>query len=102
MTTEWKDLPTLQDVAEAQAQGWKIEFANSSSQIFATWSGLAWHADRQFRGRPRQPAMKKVKLEAWLSEYELRWLNVEAGNKPAPHWIRVPSEDKEIEVQDDN
>jgi len=97
MTTEWKDLPTLPDVGEAQLEGWEIQ-TDAGTNTFAEWAGKNWVARWNFRGRPRQPAMKKVKLEAWLSEYELRWLNVEAGNKPAPHWVHVPSEDKEIEV----
>ena len=71
--TEYIDLPTLQDVAKAHADGWEIEFANSGSQIFSTWSGLAWHADRQFRGRPRQPKMKEITQYCYLMMGELRW-----------------------------
>ena len=86
--TEYIDLPTLQDVAKAHAEGWEIEFANSSSQIFSTWSGLAWHADRQFRGRPRQPKMKEVKMECFVIDRRIgvaqRKLSV------LSLWIRQP------------
>jgi hypothetical protein len=95
---EWRELPSLLCVAKAQADGWEIESDTGDSDGWCAWNGLSWSQYWKFRGRPRQPAMKKVKLEAWLSEYELRWLNVEAGNKPAPLWIRVPSEDKTVEV----
>ena len=94
---EWKEITDPEELFRLKREGWEIQ-TDAGTNTFAEWVGENWYARWYFRGRPRQPAMKKVKLEAWLSEYELRWLNVEAGNKPAPLWIRVQSEDKTVEV----
>ena len=96
MTTEWTDLPTLVSVCNAQTDGWEIEYG--IGEDWRKWDGGDWRSYWKFRARPRQPKMRKVKVEAYLSEYELRWLNIAAGNKPAPHWIRIPAQDIEIEV----
>lgn len=99
--TEWKDLPTMQDVARAQADGWEIEVSNGTSSWHA-WKGISWHSDLKFRARPRQPKMKKVK--------SLCWRHAELGNlswwvetfTPTQVWQRVQSEDRELEVPDGN
>ncbi len=97
MTTEWKDLPTFQDVAEAQAQGWEIEVQMLPSDKFNEWQESVWRSNFMFRGRPRQPKMKKVKSLCWrYSDGDFAW-RIEGINLAKP-WIRVPSEDKEIEV----
>lgn len=42
------------------------------------------------------PEPKKLKMEAWLINDYLVWRKSES--KVGPEWIRVPSEDKEIEI----
>lgn len=97
MSNEWKPLPTMEDVAKAKADGWDIYHCDASGAWFK-WMGFAWQSDWEFRGRKPLPAMKKVKLEAWLdSRPELRL--IQEGFIPlSTGWIRVPSEDKMIEV----
>jgi hypothetical protein len=93
MTTEWKDLPTLQDVACAQADGWDIERSNNN-QFWECWTREVWTMHTFYRGRSRQPKMKKVKLLGWFDGEELR-----LAHEALQHdWVRVPSEDKEIEA----
>ena len=99
MTTEWKNLPTMQDVVCAQADEWEIEWRDPLNYPhWEPWDGKGWSVRWQFRARPRQPKMKKVK--------SLCWRHAELGNlswwvetfTPTQVWQRVPSEDKEIEV----
>ena len=96
MNEEWKDLLTMQDVACAQADGWEIERLVPRGYGWQQWDGLGWHAEWQFRARPRQPAMKKVKFECFSVHGQLVWRDESLS--VLDHWIRVPSEDKEIEV----
>lgn len=99
MTTEtWIDLPTLQDVAKAQYDGWEIVWQEKSSfdesDPLHPWDGSGWSQYWRFRGRHRQPKMKKVKLLGWFDGEELR-----LAHEALQHdWVRVPSEDKEIEI----
>ena len=98
MTTEWKPLLTMQEVAEAQAQGWEIQ-TDAGTKTFALWIGESWYERWQFRGRPRQPAMKKVKIHAYLVGsyiYLVREDKVDAVSQT--NWIRFPSGDLEGEV----
>ena len=101
MTTEWKPLLTMQDVAKAQADGWEIQIqtdaGNDKYCPFKAWDGRHWNTGYLFRGRPRQPAMKKVKSLCWrFTDGDLTW-RIE-GMVLAYPWVRVPSEDKEFEV----
>ena len=94
MTTEWTDLPTLQDVAKAQVDGWEIEV--DTGPYWEEWKGAAWMNYMTYRGRPRQPVMRKVKMLCWLdSEGELRW--IESDQSPFGS-IRIPALDIEIEI----
>jgi len=44
MTIEnWIDLPTLQDVAKAQDDGWEIQYSLKGREYFA-WSESAWNS----------------------------------------------------------
>ena len=103
--TDWKEITDPEELFRLKREGWEIQryrAVGDPSDGWYLWKGEEWLSNWQFRARPPQPKMKKVKVEAYLSEYELRWLNIEACNKPAPLWIRIPAEDKEIEVPDDN
>ena len=72
------------------------------------WKGEDWEAHWKFRGRPRQPKMKKmkkvkVKVLCYFSGSGIRYDLLENGEqhlsiKDDLNWTRVPSEDKEIEV----
>jgi hypothetical protein len=96
MTTEWKYLQTFQDVACAQADGWEIECAPTDCD-WRPWAVKVWQNNWGFRARPRQPVMKKVKMLCYFDTviYQLVWSSAEAISGD---WIRVPSEDKTVEV----
>ena len=85
--TEWKDLPTLQDVANAQDDGWEIEYSITGGEHFA-WKGSLWMQENFFRGRPRQPKMKEVKMECFLIDGELHWRDENLSI--LGDWIRQP------------
>lgn len=96
MTTEWTDLPTLQDVAKAQADGWEIEYKDIS-EYWLSWSQLVWSINGKYRGRPRQPVMRKVKMLCWVIGDHLEWFQ-EGSSRPGHAWIRIPAQDIEIEI----
>ena len=94
MTNEWTDLPTLQDVAKAQADGWEIECTGET--LWIPWDGTVWRNFMKYRARPRQPKLRKVKMLAYLdTNAELRWRGDPAASA---QWIRIPAQDIEIEV----
>ena len=96
--TEWKDLPTMPDVAGAQLAGWEIQHSDNK-QYWAPWVGEVWSTHKIYRARPRQPKMKKVKMLCWYANRQLIWC--EENFASLDHWRRVSVEDKEIEVQDE-
>ena len=102
MTTEWKDLPTLQDVACAQADGWEIEVqvdaGNDKYCPWKPWKQETWSFTYLFRARPRQPKTKKVKYECYDINGILSWL--QQGRSTMIEWIRQPHLDLEGEVPD--
>lgn len=97
MTTEnWTDLPTLQYVANAQANGWEIE-VKYEFYDWGDWDGNEWRHGWQFRGRPRQPKMKEVKSCCWrYKDGGLVWRD-ERYALPLP-WIRQPHLDMTTKV----
>ena len=88
MTTEnWIDLPTLQDLAKAQADGWEIEF-KTIYEGWAVWEQATWNGGITYRGRPRQPKMKEVKMLCYFAGGILYWYS--ADESPREHWINQP------------
>ena len=98
MNNEWIGLPDLQAVAKAQADGWEIE--DFSSSDWSEWNHKWWQEGRKYRARPAQPKMKKVKMLCWLDGTWLQYATEEHSKviEETLEWIRVPAEDKEIEV----
>ena len=103
MTTkqEWKDLPTMQDVACAQADEWKIQFSDGN-KVWRIWDGKTWANVWNFRARPRQPKMRTITLRKALLKTTTKdyWIiegtcNYEAGNDfvgwiGEPYTVEVP------------
>ena len=54
------------------------------------------HPPEEYEIRDKPKATKKVKLLAWLTSLGLAWMLEDC--KVHASWIRVPSEDKEVEV----
>ncbi len=66
MTNEWRDLPTMQDVAAAQAAGDEITVRSDERSTWLPWVGNCWREDLNYRARPRKPATKTVVLRRAL------------------------------------
>lgn len=100
MLTEWTYISRLEDINHALKEDFEIEVSYGLS-TFVPWDKNLWSANYKYRARPRQPKMKKVKMLCYFDTVidQLVWSSAEAISGD---WIRVPSEDKEIEVQDDN
>ena len=83
-------------VLEAYKRGEKIEYYSDVYEDWKLVENPGWNFGN-ISFHIAKPAPKKVKMCCWrLDANELHWLN---GYYPAPdHWIRVPSEDKEIEL----
>lgn len=94
---EWTDLPTLQDVAKAQADGLEIEHYNPFGDCWDVWPQRGWSIKGKYRARPRQPKMKKVKMLCWFTGVELSWTK-EGWRMTGKSWIRIPTQDIEIEI----
>ena len=93
MTTEnWIDLNDIQAVAIAQSEGWEIEIQSDAGNDkycpFKAWDGRHWNTGYLFRGRPRQPKMKEVKMLCFLIDGELRWRNENLSVLQS--WVRQP------------
>jgi hypothetical protein len=97
-TQEWKDLPDMWSVALAQADGWEIEVHNPTYACWNEWEGTRWSGSAVYRGRPKQPKTRTVKLLGWLtaSGQLTHWRD----SVVMPEWKRVPAEDKVIEVEE--
>lgn len=93
-----QSIESMIEVLQAYKDGKKIEYlSNMECKWLPCESIPVWAFDtNKYRIAPEPK--KKVKLEAWLDPHELR--RIEPTNKfmPGPNWIRVPSEDKEIEI----
>jgi len=102
MTTEWIELSDLQAVALAQKEYWEIEYYRrmfDKEDGWWAWGGVIWSENIKYRGRPAQPKMKKVKMLCYTNEITIDWKN-ESLEVDEDLWIRVPSQDIEIEVPD--
>ena len=103
MTTEnWIDLNDLQAVACAQADRWEIQIQSDAGNDkycpFKEWDGRHWNTGYLFRGRPRQPKMKEVKMLCYLfNDHYLIW-NSEDKNITSLQMIRQPHLDMTAKV----
>ena len=96
MSNEWRDLPTMADVAAAQTAGDEIQSAYVDAWV--VWNGKAWSALWSFRARPMQPKMKKVKILGWANKIIGSTITLVEGARISTEWIRYPKLDDEIEV----
>ena len=99
METEWQALPNLASVCAVQADGWDIESRTLAVPEWKPWDGHVWKSFMDFRGRPKQPKTKTIKLEGWLDFRSELHLVVAGHESGFTKWLRVPSEDKTVEVE---
>ena len=94
-----QSIDSMIEVLTAYKDGKKIEYSYHEDEN-GSWHELKesyWDFDcAKYRIAPESKS--KVNLEAWLDPYELRWFNPTNKFVPGPDRIRVPSEDKEIEI----
>ena len=78
--TEWKDLPTFQDVAEAQAQKWDIKRLNSAkADVWSDWDGCSWTATWSPRryGDTRRVQIDSTTINANMTAEDLTKLSLD-------------------------
>ncbi len=86
---------TLLEAAKAKLEGKRVECAHGS--VWHEWSGNSWSGEYKYRIAP--PPKKKVKFFGWRDfAGELRLLDESYIARQG--WKRVPSEDKEVEVDE--
>ena len=98
MKTEWQALPTFQDVAKAQANGWEIEV--KSAREWVRWNGTSWLSLTMFRGRPAQPKATTVTSLCWRNKWDGNLCWYSHGNTPSSDWQRFHCGDISGEVEE--
>lgn len=98
MSEEWKELPTIGDVACALADGMEIEYQQAmNAHSWNPWDGFTWYHDCKYRARPRKET-KLVKSLCWREAGgNLTWRN--EGAEMVKCWERFPAGDIEGEVE---
>lgn len=96
-----QSIESMIEVLQAYKDGKKVEFRNATH--YPEWTacdstGPAWNFyESEYRIAPEP--RKKVKLEAWLmTNGQLTWYDMSKVYTWSTDFIRVPSEDKEIEI----
>jgi hypothetical protein len=98
----WQDLPDLQAVSKAQAEGWEIEILTLYG-AWMKWGGKVWDFCKEYRGRPAQPKTKVVTSECWRHKTngQLAWREPYSDEHFISEWQRFPCGDRTGEVCDD-
>jgi hypothetical protein len=94
---------TLLEAAKAVLEGKRVE-NRCHGGPWIHWDGLEWHDNWVFRIAPEPKKMRKVKMLGYKTPFGLLKQieqhsddHEEAVNKL---WLRAPSKDEEIEVED--
>lgn len=89
-----QSIESMIEVLQAYQAGKEIEFSRNDGKTWTEIGSPSWNFDiAQYRIAPKP---KKVKYLCFNIGGELRWVKY-TETHPAD-WIRVPSEDKEIEI----
>lgn len=99
MSQEWEVISDPERLFHLKKQGWEIEVFQWDR--WEKWKVLSWSNTLEYRASPRQPKMKKVKMLCYLVDnHRLAWLTENASKTHG--LVRIPAQDIEIEVPDDN
>jgi hypothetical protein len=105
----WHELPTLQSVARAQAEGWEIE--ESVNTGWRPWVGDLWRQWSNYRGRPAQPKTRTVtsaevepriiSMPCWRHKTysSLAWFDQDSASL-SDEWQRCPCGDRTVEIDE--
>ena len=85
------------DLIHAWADGAEVEYLSTDGR-WTLCSRPLWTDESSYRLRDKPAEKKKVKLLAWINYGTLFWYTEDTDVQPS--WIRVPSEDKEVEVDE--
>jgi hypothetical protein len=94
-----QSIESMIEVLQAYQAGKKVEYLSTMDGTWQPLSGdpLSYFGNIRYRIAPEPK--KKVKLEAWLSPTgQLMWYDMSKVHTWSTDYIRVPSEDKGIEV----
>ena len=95
MTDNWKEITDPEEIFKLKREGWEIQIQSDAGNDkycpFKDWDGRHWNTGYLFRGRPRQPKMKEVKMECLLIDGELHWRSEYMSVLQS--WIRQPQHD---------
>ncbi len=83
---------TLLEAAKAKLEGKRVEYHEGTG--WYDWAGVRYFEEYTYRIAPEPK--KKVKYLAFTNDHALFWRK--EGSVIPDDWERVPSEDKEIEV----
>ena len=91
-----QSIESMIEVLQAYQAGKKIEYLSYDRWVECNQPPMFNFGSNEHRIAPEPK--KRVKLEAWLTTFgSLDWRK-ENTVTPGTGWIRVPSEDKEIEI----
>lgn len=93
-----QSIESMIEVLQAYKDGKKVEYFSNTDCTWSTCSGDPLFNFGNVKYRIAPEPRKRMKLEAWLDPYELRLIGPTHKFMPGPDWIRVPSEDKEVEL----
>lgn len=97
MGEEWRDLPTMADIAAAQVAGDEIEVYDPANDKWEAWKATVWFAGVEYRARSVSKT-KKVKILGWVDVVSGKTFTAVDGWAISGDAIRYPKLDDEIEV----
>ena len=90
---------TLLEAAAAKLAGKRVE-EEFAKDIRREWDGNSYWTTSKYHIAPEPKRTKKVKMLAWFGDYRLHWVEEQRPYGEEFGWKRVPTQDKEIEVEE--
>jgi hypothetical protein len=102
--SEWRELKTLQDVAEAQKNGEAVQTRYPDDDKWQEWAEVDWHGSRDYRSRPEKKVKTVVLREALMRTYEefsVVWCSEEyvKGHPAFVRWLDTPERIVEVDCE---
>lgn len=101
MTTDWRELRTIQEVAAAQANDEEIEHFGAISELWRPWDTKIWSGNGLYRSRPRKQTKTVVLREGLMrssSGYYTQWFEKRVeGALGFIQWLDTPERTVEVD-----